>query len=190
MQLILGMLSVDIGFQITGNQLVITTIAPVRKIEQHLTFNANTTMADGMNPLVPGREIIKVFTGSSSLMITSCHVAWRASQLCTFTFQIDTLIFWIPEYFALSRSNDRNVNAAGVAHSFIPIMNKRASHWLKRERGAWFAMEQCSRSGADRIGGTTMGYWASGFLSSYSSHTNCISSQISSLYWCANLINK
>ena len=82
MQLILGMLSVDIGFQITGNQLVITTIAPVRKIEQHLTFNANTTMADGMNPLVPGREIIKVITGSSSsLMTTSCHVACRYNNI-------------------------------------------------------------------------------------------------------------
>ena len=60
MQLILGMLTVDVGFQINANELVITTIAPVRTIEQHLTFNKNTTMADGMNPLVPGREIIKV----------------------------------------------------------------------------------------------------------------------------------
>jgi hypothetical protein len=60
MQLILSMLSVDVGFRIEGNQLVITTIAPVRTIEQHLMFNENTTMADGMNPLVPGREIIKV----------------------------------------------------------------------------------------------------------------------------------
>ena len=60
MMMVLGGLTADIQFKLNGDDLTISTISPVKTVEQRLTFDESVTMKAGNNPLISGPEIAKV----------------------------------------------------------------------------------------------------------------------------------
>jgi len=60
MMMVLGGLTADIQFTLNGDDLIISTISPLKTVKQRLKFDESVTMKAGNNPLISGPEIAKI----------------------------------------------------------------------------------------------------------------------------------